>query len=81
MSELIQSLTTEAQPIVPIMLFGSFALVGSLAIIFGLGRRITEIKEREKSRREIAAYVAEGSMTPEDAQRLLEANKVVAKKC
>jgi len=58
-------------PIIPIMLFGSFALVGSLAIIFGLGRKIAATKEQEKSRREIAAYVAEGSMTPEDAERLL----------
>jgi hypothetical protein len=72
MNELIRSLTTDAQPIVPIMIFGSFALVGSLAIIFGLGRKIAETKEREKSRREIAAYVAEGSMTPDDAERLLE---------
>lgn len=28
----------------------------------------------EKSRREIAAYVAEGSMTPEDGERLLRAD-------
>jgi hypothetical protein len=27
----------------------------------------------ERSRREIAAYVAEGSMTPEDGERLLKA--------
>ncbi|MCA9303469.1 MAG: hypothetical protein KC996_05040 [Phycisphaerales bacterium] len=67
----MDSLFAGSHPIVPIMIFGSFALVGSLAIMFGLGRKITLIKEREKSRREIAAYVAEGSMTPEDAERLL----------
>lgn len=30
----------------------------------------------EKSRREIAAYVAEGSMTPEDGERLLKVDSV-----
>lgn len=30
-------------------------------------------RQRERSRREIAAYVAEGSMTPDDAERLLSA--------
>lgn len=30
---------------------------------------------REESRREIAAYVAEGSMSPDDAEKLLAADK------
>ena len=31
--------------------------------------------QTEKSRREIAAYIAEGSMTPEEGERLLKAGK------
>lgn len=30
-------------------------------------------KLREKTKQEIAAYVAEGSMTPEDAERIIKA--------
>lgn len=30
---------------------------------------------RERSRREIAAYIAEGSMTPEQGERLMEAGE------
>lgn len=36
-------------------------------------RRKAETREREETRREVAAYVAEGSMTPEQAERLLRA--------
>jgi len=35
--------------------------------------RASESKERETTKREIAAYVAEGSMTPEQAERLIAA--------
>lgn len=47
-----------------------FAIIGTIA----RSARVTAMnKEREQSRREIAAYVAEGSMTPEQAERLLAA--------
>lgn len=32
-------------------------------------------RSRERTRREIAAYVAEGSMTPEQGERLMRAGK------
>jgi hypothetical protein len=38
-------------------------------------RKTVSVRERERTRREIAAYVAEGSMTPEDGARLLAAGK------
>lgn len=34
-------------------------------------RRVKETAEREQTRREVAAYVAEGSMTAEDARKIL----------
>lgn len=33
--------------------------------------RLEQTRAREETRRELAAYVAEGSMTPEDAERIL----------
>ncbi len=55
-------------------------VVLTLGIIFILGT-ITKVivsiyttSCREKSRREIAAYVAEGSITPDQGERLIKAN-------
>lgn len=36
-------------------------------------RSATVNKEREQTRREVAAYVAEGSMTADEAERILKA--------
>lgn len=54
-----------------------FWLVGGtiavIAIITSAAVRISREAFRERSRREIAAYIAEGSMTPEDGRRLMAA--------
>lgn len=47
--------------------------VAMIAILMGVAHAMLKTKEREKSRRELAAYVAEGSMTPADAERILKA--------
>jgi len=41
-------------------------------------RKKAQTREREATRREVAAYVAEGSMTPEDGERLLRAGDDIA---
>ncbi|MFG0282780.1 MAG: hypothetical protein ACF8R7_00010 [Phycisphaerales bacterium JB039] len=51
------------------------AIVIILAVLFEERRKTVSVRERERTRREIAAYVAEGSMTPEDGARLLSAGK------
>lgn len=48
---------------------GVFAIWIIMATIQGIFKR----NAVEQSRREIAAYVAEGSITPQDAERLLKA--------
>lgn len=64
---------TLADEVIPI-----FAIVGSM--VFGLvwlivwffsDRRKTI--ERERTKREIAAYVAEGTISPQDAERIIAA--------
>ncbi|MEO0629924.1 MAG: hypothetical protein AAFY46_04255 [Planctomycetota bacterium] len=55
-----------------------------VVVIWMLLTMITTIFSRgqvEKSRREIAAYVAEGSMTPDEGERLLKAGADGAKAC
>ncbi|GEM_PF-467369 len=57
--------------IVPVLVFGVGGLIAVSAIVFGTHAATTQAKERERTKRELAAYVAEGSITPDDAERLL----------
>ncbi|MCC6285899.1 MAG: hypothetical protein IT439_11485 [Phycisphaerales bacterium] len=55
------------------------AIVGGVAItlfgiVFGTWKSRAQAREFEASRREIAAYVAEGSISPDDAERILKAS-------
>ncbi len=62
MSENLENLI----PIVAIVLGCTIAIVAILASMVSNG-------QREKTRREIAAYVAEGSISPDDAERMMKA--------
>ena len=44
-----------------------------MAILFSAIKSMVIAGHREKSRREIAAYIAEGSMTPEQGEKLMNA--------
>lgn len=51
-------------------------IAGSIVII-SITKHVASVfknQAREKSRREIAAYIAEGSMTPEQGERLMRAD-------
>ncbi len=55
-------------------------LIAALAIIFGSAKSMVKAKEREQTKRELAAYVAEGSMRPEDAEKILKADQPIWEK-
>lgn len=59
---------------IPIVAIAGGILAGIVTAISKDARKKDEIREREATRREVAAYVAEGSMTPEEGERLLRAN-------
>lgn len=61
-----------ADEVVGVMFVGGGMLVWLAWIISGNVRRALEAKYREESRREIAAYVAEGSISPDDARKILD---------
>ena len=65
---------TDESDIVKIAVIGGLIVGGILiyTLIEVIGRA-DRIKQTEQTRREIAAYVAEGSMTPETAEKLLTA--------
>ena len=50
-------------------------VIAVIAILSGAARSIIKTRSRERSRSEIAAYIAEGSMSPEDGERLMKAGE------
>lgn len=60
-----------ARYLLPIIAIGAGMLVGSLAIASGVMHSIAVNKARENTKRELAAYVAEGTIQPDDAVRIL----------
>ena len=52
--------------------------IGAIAIVSIIAKTIQSVvasTSRERSRREIAAYIAEKSMTPEEGERLMAAGR------
>lgn len=59
--------------------FGVFMVmcIGTVFVIGTVAKAIVAIhstQSKERSRREIAAYIAEGSVSPEQGERLIKAN-------
>jgi hypothetical protein len=59
--------------LIPIVAIGGLFLLLIIGSVAREMRRASQARAQEESRREIAAYVAEGSITPQDAERLLAA--------
>ncbi|MEY3231923.1 MAG: hypothetical protein RL689_2012 [Planctomycetota bacterium] len=57
--------------LVPLVMMGGVVLIVAINVVAG----VLKTNARERSRREIAAYIAEGSMTPEQGERLMKAGK------
>ena len=64
-----------ADELIKLVAVGGGMALGALWIVFASIKGIARSRAQEESRRELAAYVAEGSMTPEDAERLLKAGR------
>jgi hypothetical protein len=79
MEEVLQNITGNSESFIMFLIFGVGGTIGGIiaitAITLGTRQNVRIEREREESRREIAAYVAEGSITPEDAERLLSVGK------
>lgn len=61
------------------LIFVTGGTIAVVAIVFSAVKSMVIASHREKSRREIAAYIAEGSMTPEQGEKLMNAGQ--PKKC
>ena len=58
---------------IPVLAISGGLVVAILSIFGGIVRSVVRTRSREQSRREIAAYIAEKSMTPEEGERLMAA--------
>jgi len=58
---------------IPVIAVTGGLFLGFVSIICKTIRKNTEVKHKEESRREVAAYVAEGTISPDDAYKLLSA--------
>ncbi|MCR9074809.1 MAG: hypothetical protein NXI07_02095 [bacterium] len=76
MEDILHNITSDEDMFIPTVIFVSGTVIAVVAIVFGAVKRMVVSSNVEKSRREIAAYIAEGSMTPEDGERLLKAGKI-----
>lgn len=67
--------TDKVELIIPILAIGGSFVVAIVYFLVDGVRRTLQTRAREMSRREIAAYVAEGSISPDDAVRLIGSGK------
>lgn len=78
---MVEQLNNLNDDVIGLALGGLVILAGFILALVGIIAstitKITQTKAREQSRREVAAYVAEGSITPDDAARLLTAGESI----
>lgn len=77
----INTLANIDAQMIPIVAIAGGLLVAIVAVIGKAIGGIHRTRQREESRREIAAYIAEGSMTPEDGMELLRTGAKDDRKC
>lgn len=65
--------TLDGGDIKTIVMFGVGGVIAVVAIFCSFVKSISNTKAREATKREIAAYVAEGTIKPEDAVAMLKA--------
>lgn len=66
----------EVAVVMTAIIFGGAFTVAIVAIVADSIRKAAQTRAKEQSRREIAAYVAEGSISPDDGVRMMEAGSV-----
>ncbi|MGV6814656.1 MAG: hypothetical protein ACWA5W_06560 [Phycisphaerales bacterium] len=71
MEDIIQQIVNQEQTFILIIIFTAITI---MSVVKSLTRMVARLA-RERTRREVAAYIAEGSMTPEQGEKLLAAGK------
>ena len=74
MNEFWQTLA-EKETIIPVLAIGLGCIVAIVSIIASAARSAVRTREIEQTKREMAAYVAEGSIDPDKAVAILNSGK------
>lgn len=69
MQPLIDAIAEDIYVLIPL----SAMALAVIAVVGGILNNMARSRQYERSRREIAAYIAEGSISPEEGERLLSA--------
>ncbi|MEO1128993.1 MAG: hypothetical protein AAFX05_04700 [Planctomycetota bacterium] len=80
MEQLIEAIADDIWILIPLFAITIGCTAGIVSSVAAAYAATSKTRAREESRREIAAYVAEGSMTPEDADLLLKSGSGKSKK-
>lgn len=79
MQPIIDAIAEDIEMLIPIIAIGGGLLFAAFCTLVGAVKAVSRTNQIEKSRREIAAYIAEGSMTPEEGERLMRAGRSPSK--
>lgn len=60
--------------LIPLTAIAGGVTIALVSVLVGGIGSAMKTRQREQTKREVAAYVAEGSMTPDEAERLLKAD-------
>lgn len=71
MEDIIREIVSREEVFFGLLIAGAITIVSVVKALTGMIARLAH----EKTRREVAAYIAEGSMSPEQGERLLAAGK------
>ncbi len=75
MDQIIQLFREDAGRMIAVVAIVGGISLSAISIVTGAVVQIAKTGARERSRRELAAYVAEGTISPEMAERMLEAGR------
>jgi len=67
--DIVQEIVSDEDKFIPVLITGGILIL----ITVKSAARVLMSMGRERTRREIAAFIAEGSMTPEQGERLMAA--------
>lgn len=55
--------------------------VAVISMVISAAQSMFETRQREQTRREVSAYIAEGSMSPDEGERILNAGAKSKRSC
>jgi hypothetical protein len=67
------TLAADMVEVIPVLAIGGAFVVAIIGMVGGFIKQVLVARAKEQSRREIAAYIAEGSMSADEGAKLMDA--------